>query len=285
MDKAVVDRLVQFEDESDDDHLFIVDPSVRARRREAMIVVGSRILLAAGILLLWEVASNRWISEFWISSPSRIATAFVGMWSGVGLTRHILATLMSGASGFFFGVVAGMALGLLCGINRIIAKILDPFLIGFYSMPRVALIPLFILWFGIGLQTKVIYAAVLVFFPVFMNVLSGVRDVNRDLIDVTRVMGASRIATVRKILIPSALAWLFAGLRISVSYALIGAIIAEMFSSNVGLGYLISYYANHFLTAGLFATLGVTTAIGLALYAVVSQVEKHLLRWRPAGAG
>ena len=166
--------------------------------------------------------------------------------------------------------------------ERCVARVLDPYLVGFYSIPRIALIPLFILWFGIGFQTKVIYTALLVFFPVFMNTLSGVRDVSQDLIDVIRVMGASRTDTIRKILIPSALAWLFAGLRISVPYALIGAIVAEMFTSNVGLGYLISFYANQFDTASLFATLAVTTAMGLLLNAAVTRIEKRLLRWRPA---
>ncbi|TIX35315.1 MAG: ABC transporter permease subunit [Mesorhizobium sp.] len=119
-------------------------------------------------------------------------------------------------AGFAAGVIAGMALGVACGANRLTAKTLDPYLVGFYSLPRVALIPLFILWFGIGFETKVIYTALLVFFPVFMNTLSGVRDVSQDLIDVLRVMGASQADITKKVLVPSALAWLFAGLRISV---------------------------------------------------------------------
>ena len=264
-----------------DDQVFTVDPSIKARRRELIIVIASRILLALIGLLIWEYACNRWVSEFWISSPSRIGEAFVKMVTTGGLMRNLYATVVEALMGFGFGIAIGMTVGVIFGANRLVARILDPYLVGFYSIPRIALIPLFILWFGIGFQTKVIYTALLVFFPVFMNTISGVRDVSQDLIDVIRVMGASRMDTIRKILIPSALAWLFAGLRISVPYALIGAIVAEMFSSNVGLGYLISFYANQFDTASLFATLGVTTAMGLLLNAAVARIEKRLLRWKP----
>ncbi|MPR05443.1 ABC transporter permease [Microvirga tunisiensis] len=266
----------------DEDQVFTVDPSIKARRREAIIVIASRVILAVLVLSAWEWVSGRWISDFWISSPSRIVVAFVKLLSSGSLVANISVTMLEAVVGFAIGVVAGMTMGVICGANRLIARILDPYLVGFYSLPRIALIPLFILWFGIGLQTKVIYTALLVFFPVFMNTLSGVRDVSQDLIDVIRVMGASRADTVKKILIPSALAWLFAGLRISVPYALVGAIVAEMFTSNVGLGYMISFYANQFDTASLFATLAITTALGLLVNAIVGQIEKHLLRWKPA---
>jgi NitT/TauT family transport system permease protein len=265
-----------------DDEIFHVDPSIKARRRETVVIIGSRLVLALVVLGFWEWASDRIVSEFWISSPSLIASALVKMAATGVLFENVYMTVGEGLAGFVSGALAGTLVGVIFGANRLVAKTLDPYLIGFYSIPRVALIPLFILWFGIGFQTKVIYTGLLVFFPVFMNTLSGVRDVNQDLIDVIRVMGASRWDTVRKILIPSALAWLFAGLQISVPYALIGAVVAEMFTSNVGLGYLISLYANQFDTASLFGTLLVTTLLGLLLNKLVAQVERHVLRWRPA---
>jgi NitT/TauT family transport system permease protein len=269
-------------DRPEDDQVFLVDPSVKARRREIVIIMVSRIALALAVLLIWELASNRWISDFWISSPTQIAAAFMKMWTSGGLMRHLYSTVAEALTGFAIGAALGMFVGVILGANRVIAKIFDPYLVGFYSLPRVALIPLFILWFGIGFQTKVIYTSILVFFPVFLNTLSGIRDVNQDLIDVIRVMGASRMDAIRKILVPSALAWLFAGLRISAPYALVGAIVAEMFTSNVGLGYLISFFANQLDTAGLFATLAITTVLGLLLNGMVGKIEKRLLRWRPA---
>lgn len=267
-----------------DDEVFIVDPSIRARRRDTVIVAVSRIALGVICLVAWELVSGRLVSDFWISSPTAVWSALVELWNGGLLVPAVRITLYETVIGFAAGAAAGIVVGLAFGVSPLIARILDPYLTAVNSIPRVALIPLFILWFGIGFETKVIFAALLVFFPVFMNTLAGARDVDRDLIDVLRVMGASRLDAVRRVLIPSALVWVFAGLRMSVPFALIGAVIAEMFTSNEGLGYLIAVTANQFDTAGSFASIFVTTLLGLALTTGVSQLERRLLRWRPADA-
>lgn len=261
--------------------VFLVDPAVRRRRREQIVVRVSQAALCIVVLGVWELASGRLFDDFWISTPSQIFLALVRLFSGGQLMEALGITMLEVFVGFLFGALIGCVLGLVLGINPVVARVLDPFLLGLYALPRIALLPLFILWFGIGLEMKVVFTALLVFFPIFMNTLSGVRDVDRDLIDVLRVMGARPMETVRKVYIPSALAWVFAGLRISVPFALIGAVVAEMFSSNRGLGYLISLSANQFDTAGLFAALLVTTLVGLILDALVRRIEKYLLRWQP----
>ena len=263
-----------------DAELFAVDPSVKARRRENLIVNISRIVLAIMLLGIWELASGPLVATFWVSKPSLITVALVDLIRSGQLLTAVASTVLEAGAGFLAGAVLGIFLGVVFGVNRIIARVLDPYLIGLYSLPRVALVPLFILWFGIGFEMKVIFTALLVFFPIFMNTLAGVRAVDGDLIDVIRVMGASRWDAITKVFIPSALAWVFAGLRISAPFALIGAVVAEMFSSNQGLGYLISQTANQFDTAGLFATLVVTTVLGLGLDFAVLLVERRLLRWR-----
>lgn len=265
----------------DDEILFAVDPSIRQRKRDNQIVFWSRVGLAVLMLAFWHLASGRLASEFWISNPTGVLNALIRLWHDGLLAAALEDTIAETAVGFIAGAALGVVLGVTLGINKLAARICDPFLLGLYSLPRVALIPLFILWFGIGFKMKVIFTALLVFFPIFMNTLSGIRNVDHDLIDVLRVMGASRFDTVRKVFLPSALVWVFAGLRISVPFALIGAVIAEMFSSNVGLGYLISMTASQFDTAGLFAVLGVTTALGLILDAFVRFIEKKLVRWQP----
>ena len=264
-----------------EEEVFLRDPSVAARQRETRIVGVSRLVLAVFLVVLWEFSAGRWISEFWVSSPIAIVSALFKLIADGILLPSLAATVWEAVVGFVCGTVLGVLLGILLGINKMVARVLDPFLVGFYSLPRVALIPLFILWFGIGFETKVIFTALLVFFPVFMNTISGVRNVDGDLLDVIRVMGASRFDAVRKIFVPSALAWVFAGLRISAPYALIGAIVAEMFTSNKGLGYLISMSANQFDTASVFAVLLVTTVLGLILDLIVRTAEKHYLRWMP----
>lgn len=265
------------------DDLFVVDPSIRERRKTTVVVVVSRVLIIVATLTGWQLASGRLISEFWVSSPSAIASALSSFWTGGELGPAIQVTLIETALGFVVGAVTGILIGLIFGVSPIVARVLDPFLVGLNSIPRVALIPLFILWFGIGLETKVLFAATLVFFPVFMSTFAGARDVDRDLIDVIRVMGASRMATVRKVLVPSALVWVFAGLRMSIPFALIGAVIAEMFTADDGLGYLISISANQYDTAGAFAAIFVTTILGLLLTYAISFLETRTLRWRTAG--
>ena len=263
-----------------DDAVFLVDPSIVTRRRENRMVLVLRIVLGVAALLAWQLASGTIVKEFWVSTPLGVLKALGTMAETGLLASHTWATVAEAIAGFLAGAAAGMLLGLLFGASRLVARVLDPYLVGFYSIPRVALIPLFVLWFGIGFQTKVIFTALLVFFPVFMNTLAGVRDVNRDLIDVIRVMGATRMDTIRKIMVPSALVWLFAGLRISAPYALIGAVVGEMFTSNAGLGYLLSQSASQFDTASLFATLLVITVLGLLLTAGVGQLERRALRWQ-----
>lgn len=264
------------------DEVFVLDPSIAAKTRENRVVVASQLLLVSGFLGVWQLASGRWISEFWVSSPVAIFYAFIRLLNEGLLIPSLVATISEAGTGFVFGAAAGILLGVVLGVNKIVARVVDPYLVGFNSLPRVALIPLFILWFGIGFETKVIFTSLLVFFPVFMNTLSGIRNVDHDLIDVIRVMGASRFDAISKVFIPSALVWVFAGLRICAPYALIGAVVAEMFTSNKGLGYLISVTANQFDTAGLFAVLAVTTTLGLMLDGIVRLLEGHFLRWIPA---
>lgn len=266
------------------DEVFLVDPSIRERRRQTVIVAVARVAVAVVALLAWELVSGWLVSDFWISSPSAVGSALLRFAENGQLLPAVQVTLLETALGFSVGAGAGILVGLIFGISPLVARILDPYFVALNSIPRVALIPLFILWFGIGLETKVLFAATLVFFPVFMNTFAGARDVDRDLIDVIRVMGASRLDAVRRVLVPSALVWVFAGLRMSVPFALIGAVIAEMFTSNEGLGYLISVTANQYDTAGSFASLLVTTALGLALTWGVSLLEQRTLRWRPNGS-
>lgn len=266
--------------EEADDDVFAVDPSIRARKRENLLVNLLRIALIVVSLGTWELASGPLVSPFWVSSPSQVFLALAEMMQSGELPRAILATVLIAAAGFLLGALIGVGLGVLFGVNRVVARVLEPYLTGLYSLPRVALVPLFILWFGLGFEMKTIFTALLVFFPIFMSTLAGIRDVDDDLIDVIRVMGASRKDTILKVLVPSALAWVFAGLRISVPFALIGAVLAEMFSSSQGLGYLISNTANQFYTAGLFAALFVTTVLGLCLDWLVYTVERHVLRWQ-----
>ena len=259
----------------------LVEDVVAARRRiERLKLIGLRLLVVIAIIVIWQTVSGTLVDSFWVSKPSEIL-ARLWRWISTGtLFGHLQVTFTEMMVGFLIGSVAGIALGMILGLNRFTAKLLDPFLIGFYSVPRIALAPLFILWFGIGLQPKIILSAVVVFFLVFMNTFAGVRDVDQELVDVLRVMGGRRDQIIWKVVLPSALAWVFAGLKISVPYALIGAVVGELVASNKGLGYLLSAASGQFDTTGVFAALLVLTIIGILINEIVNRAESFLLRWR-----
>ena len=259
----------------------LVEDIVAERRNvERLKLNGLRLVLAAVVLVVWQMASGTLIDPFWVSRPSDVV-AQLGRWIGTGsLFFHLQITLLEMALGFVIGALAGITVGMVLGLNQFLAKLVDPFLIGFYSLPKIALAPLFILWFGIGLEPKIILAATIVFFLVFMNTFAGVRDVDQELIDVLRVMGARRHQIIWKVVLPSALAWVFAGLKLSVPHALTGAVVGELFASNKGLGYLLAAASGQFDTAGVFAVILVLTILGIIINEVVNRSEGVLMRWR-----
>lgn len=238
-------------------------------------------LVTLGILLTaWELISGTLVSPFFISSPSDIGAKFWQLLIHGALIRHMLVTASEALVGFIVGGLAGAVTGLIFGRSEIISKIFDPFFVAFYSMPKVALAPLFILWFGIGYEMRILFTAVIVFFLVFLNTYTGVRSVSRELVTVFRLMGARERNLMRMVVLPSAFVWVFAGLRLSVPYALIGAIVAEMLAANSGLGYLVESGAAQFDTGSVFAALLGVMILALLLNTLVRLLEKMAMPWR-----
>jgi len=153
------------------------------------------------------------------------------------------------------GTVSGMLAAVVLFRSAAARRAVAPLVVAANSLPRVALAPLFVLWFGLGIESKIALAAVLVLFLVFLNTFAGVREVDQDLIDGARLMRATRVQVVLKVIIPSAMSWVFAGLKIAMPYALIGAVLGEMIAANRGLGYLVQFSGSQFDTAGVFAVL------------------------------
>ena len=253
---------------------------VASARAEWMKVLAWRVGIALGGLALWEGVSGRLIKPFWISAPSAIWAQLMAWVDSGELWMHVEITLTETILGFVFGAISGIAVGLVLGLNKRLAAVLDPFIIAFYSLPKIALAPLFILWFGVGLLSKVVLATFVVFFLVFYNTYAGTLAVEQELVDVLRLMGATRWQIVRKVILPSVLLWIFTGMKISVPYALIGAVVGEMMASNKGLGYLIQASAGQYDTSGVFAALFVLMLIATSLHALLKQSEKLMLRWK-----
>lgn len=241
------------------------------------VVNGGRVALLVIIFALWQTLP---LDPIIFSSPIAVYHQLVSWMQDGTLWSNTLITLEETLLGLLAGAAAGIGFGLLIGPLQILGRILDPFILAVYSIPKVALAPLFIVWFGIGLDMKVILGAITVFFIVFYNTIAGVRNVDADLIDAVRLMGGNSRQLMFKVIIPSAMGWILTGLRIAIPYALIGAVIGELVASNVGLGYLIDASAAVFNTAGVFAALLVLTVFATLLNQIVTVLDKRMSRWK-----
>jgi NitT/TauT family transport system permease protein len=236
--------------------------------------------LGLAFLIAWQLAAGRFLDEFLVSSPIAVARR-LWLWIADGsILLHIWATVYATVIGFVIGAVAGVVGGLWLGMSPFFSRLLSPYIWAFNALPKVALAPLFILWFGLGIQSKVALAAVLVVFLVFVNTFSGVREVDQDLIDGVRLMRAKRSQLLTKVILPSATSWIFVGLKTAVPYALIGAIIGELIASNRGLGYLVQRSGSEFDTAGVFAALLVISVLAVIFNQFVEAIQARLERWK-----
>jgi NitT/TauT family transport system permease protein len=250
----------------------------QAGRRRAVLL--GRILVGVIFLAFWEYSSGTLVDALFISKPSAVAWR-LWRWIVTGsLWTHLSITLYATALGFAIGSFVGFALGLLFGRNQLVADIFDPYITALYSIPKIALAPLFIIWFGIGIESKVAVSASIVFFVVFLNTYAGVRDVNPLYIHATRIMGGGQAEVLRHVIIPSASTWVITGLKVSVPYALVGTVIGEFMSSNRGIGFIISQATGLFDTTSVFAGLFTLAVVGAAINVALKHLEAWLLRWK-----
>jgi NitT/TauT family transport system permease protein len=197
---------------------------------------------------------------------------------------HLATTLEEALLGLVIGAALGVTLGFVFARSPLVASVLDPYITMLNAVPRVVLAPIFLLWFGLGIWSKVALAVTLVFFVMFFNTYQGVRDADRVLIDNARMLGASERQLVRHVLIPSALTWIFSSLHTSLGFALVGAVVGEYLGSARGLGYVIQQAEGTFDTTGVFAGMVVLGLVVVAVSAIVARLERWLLRWKSAQA-
>ena len=239
-----------------------------------------QVALVSAFLLLWEYAADRWVSSLMVSRPSAIGKN-IWKWTADGTyLKNIWVTLYAMMAGFLLGAVLGTLIGFITGTWRRLGDILEPIFTAFYTMPRLALAPLFLLWFGLGIQFRIVFAATIIFFLIYFNTFYGVREVSRELLDAVRIMGANRLQLALRVTFPSALVWVAAGLKISVPYALVGVVVAEMLASDEGLGYLLQRSATQFSSSGVFASIAALLVISLVISRIVSAITAGALRWK-----
>ncbi len=236
-----------------------------------------RAALFVGSVLLWHVLSATVVDPFWISSPILVAERLWRIVANGDLVWHASATVWQALLGLALGLVVGFGLGLVLGRYARLAAAVDPYLMGFYSLPRIALAPLFILWFGIGLSSKVMMAFSFVVFIFLLNTMQGLREVDRDLVDLMRSMRASPAFIARRVQLPSMLPWLFAAARISVGLALIGSVLGELLGANRGLGWYVEHAGGRLDTTGVFAGLAALMVIAVGMNQTVNLLERWIV--------
>jgi NitT/TauT family transport system permease protein len=246
-------------------------------------VVIARSVLCCGVLLLWQGAVTvGLIDPFWVSSPYLVAVEMWRLTVSGELLADVWMTVSEALIAFVVSSVLGVASGLLLARSPFWDEVMAPIIVALNSLPRIALAPLIILWFGIGITAKVVTAFTLIYFILLVNTLSGAKNVDNDIMTIAQLMGASKRDLLWKVVLPSALPWIFAALSIALTYSLLGVIVAEILASNQGLGYLIASSAGNFDTAGVFAALVVLAAIAWAFSTAMRKLEGWLLRWKPS---
>lgn len=237
-----------------------------------------RVLSVAAILVSWQLYGER--NQILVSDPSAVAAAFVAMVRDGTLGTALASSLVVLALGFASGAVAGVVIGLAAGRSDTVSALIDVPVNAIYAIPGVALVPVLVLWFGFGVLTKTVAVFLFVVFPVLINTTRGVREVDPELVEVARSFRSSEPRMWFDLILPSALPYIVTGLRLAIGRALIGVIVAELYTSLSGLGDLISTNANNFATARMFVPIVVIAALGVVLTALLEVAERRLAQWR-----
>ncbi len=241
-----------------------------------------QVVFAVCVFGFWQYASGRLIDSFWVSSPTAVAAFLWDGFSSGYLVSHCLVTFGEAGLGFAIGAAAGLLTGLILAVAETPRRILDPYFMAIYGMPRIALAPLFIIWFGIGEPSKIVLASMLSFFLCFYATLSGLRSVDPALISIARVMGATERQVFLKVVLPAASPWIITAMKVSVPFALVGAIVGEFMAATAGLGFKIQLYTAQFDTNGAVTGIFVLMLVVIAFNTGLNRLEAHVLRWRPA---
>jgi NitT/TauT family transport system permease protein len=243
---------------------------------------GYRLLLLAALIGLWYgLTASNILPPFFFGEPLEVAK-IVWVWVTSGkVLIHLAFTLSETFLSFALGTALGIAFGLVLGLNDFVGRLLDPFIKAVNATPRVVFAPIFALWFGLGIWSKVALGTSLVFFVVFFNVFQGVRDVSPIVVANARMLGASRTQLLRNVYLPSATSWVFSSLHNAVGMAFVGAVVGEYLGSVGGVGFLILQAEGAFDVNSVFAGIVVLTICALVLDVAVSAVERRLLVWQP----
>jgi NitT/TauT family transport system permease protein len=239
-----------------------------------------RTAIIAGFLVLWEIASGRWVEVFLISSPSRIFSSLLTGFTEGDLLQHTWVTFTEIAIGFPIGALVGVATGYCFGRSRFLAEIFEPIIMAINGIPRTALAPLFIVWLGIGIWSKVGVVFLLVFFLNFFNTYAGMRQMDREYVDLAELMGVRGWKLTFRVILPAISPYIFTGIRTSIPFSVIGAIVGEFIAATEGVGFFIRLSAGIFRTADVFVGIIVLMFMVIIMDKIADVIEKRALRWQ-----
>jgi len=246
-----------------------------------------QVSVAVVVLVFWHLATATSLfgdpknAQFFFAQPIAVATRIVEWFVSGTIWYHLGITLLESTLAFVIGSAAGVAIGFWFARKPLLAMVFDPYVKAANALPRVVLAPIFALWLGLGIWSKVALGITLVFFIVFFNVYQGVKEVNQTVLSNARMLGMSERQLLRHIYLPSALSWMFSSLHTAVGFAVVGAVVGEYLGSSAGLGYLIQQAEGVFDVTGVFAGMFVLMGFVLVIDALVTLVEDRLLVWRP----
>lgn len=245
-----------------------------------------QVMLLVAVFVIWDVLTRTEIlPPFFFGQPLLVLERVWEWFAGGTIYKHLGVTLVETLLAFVIGTLTGLVMGLWLALSKTASQLLDPYIKALNSMPRVILAPIFAVWFGLGIWSKVLLGVTLVFFIVFFSVYHGVREVNPVLVANARMLGASKPKLLRYVYLPSATAWVFSSLHAAVGMAFVGAVIGEYLGSAKGVGYLILQAEGVFDINTVFAGVLVLTMCALVLDRIVTLAERRLLRWRPGQIG
>ena len=258
----------------------------KRRQRRKLAVWAARAALLVLIVGGWQLLTElKVVDKFFYGQPSGIVTQLRD-WINHGtqfgsIWLQVWTTMKEALLGFIFGVIAGVVFGVTMGMVPFLAQVVGPFIKVLNAIPRIVLGSIFVVALGLGTTSKILLAGVLVFFVVFFNAFQGVREVDRNLINNARVLGASRLQVARHVVLPSALTWIIASLHVAFGFAIIGAIVGEVLGAQKGLGLVITTSQNQFNPNGVFAAMLIIAVIALTAEGLIGLLERRLLAWRP----
>ena len=239
-----------------------------------------QVAALAVLLLLWEAAARAGLlNPLYLPSPGRIAAALTELFATGRIWPHLGATFAAALVGLALGILVGIVLGVVAALVPLIAELLQPVMTLLNAIPRVILAPLFVIWLGIGLASKVALAFILVAVLIFFSVFTGIQQVDRRLVERILTLGGNRWALVRHVYLPSVAAWVLSNLKVSVGFAFTGAVVGEFVAATRGLGYLLSFAQSTYNSALMFALVLLIMVVVLAIFAIAGKLERRLLRW------